>query len=341
METEKLPEFRRRLAKAVQAQLANTPPEGEEPTLTVDAWLGLADLSLGLAAEMEQLAPFGPGNERLTLATRSLEIVSTTVLGNGEHLKLTVQDIAGNKQQVLWWGGAGEALPAGRFDLAYTLRGSDYKGKRQTAIEFVALRPVDDSALIAASLPPAWEVLDWRKEADPAGLVRSLTGSVIIWAEGEHKQEIAGVGREALTPADTLVIWTTPPYNDVLREALRKVNPRRVILVCKMPGWLALERLAGALKFVLNKREGRVSLTALAASVGERETVTRLGLEYFMKRGQVRVLEELEGVLRLEQGNAAEDESAAVVKSRFLRLIEESAAFRRRFAQLQNPLEDV
>ncbi len=69
LEQEKLPEFTRRLAKTVAEMLGESE---KEPVLEIDGWLSLPEITLDLARELESLAPYGPGNEKLTLATRAL-----------------------------------------------------------------------------------------------------------------------------------------------------------------------------------------------------------------------------------------------------------------------------
>lgn len=339
LETEKLPEFRKRLSKTVERMLEEA--QIEEATLEIDAWLGLEQLSLELAADIEQLAPFGPGNERLILATRSLALESAAPVGkSGEHVRLTVSDEAGNKLPALWWNGNSQELPQGRFDLAYTIRTSDYKGQKQVTVELVDFRESENAPL--AVKRQKVEIEDWRGAENAREKLVSLSGGVVVWAEGEHKKAVNGQGRHELKAAETLVIWTTPPYGDVLREAMEKVRPQKVVLVCQEPEWDFLTRLAGVVKFVLNQRSGRVSLVELAAATGERLAAVRLGLEYLSKRGQVTVESEAGGEIVLAASHDRADESgAAQLKSQIEKMTAESAAYRRLFGKNPNPIEGL
>lgn len=67
LDADKLIDFRKGLGKAIEKQLGESILE--EPTLQIDAWLELDDLTLDLAEALEMLAPFGAGNPSLTLAT--------------------------------------------------------------------------------------------------------------------------------------------------------------------------------------------------------------------------------------------------------------------------------
>jgi single-stranded-DNA-specific exonuclease len=335
LETEKLDEFRKRMDKTVEAMLAKA--HVEESALAIDGWLDLPDISLDLAAQIEQLAPFGPGNERLTLATRNLTLQGASPVGkSGEHVKLTVSDEAGATQQVLWWNGGNEELPMGRFDLAYTIRTSDYKGQKQVTVEFVDSRVIQEEKVEVKS--KKIEVEDYRmlKAESVIELLSTFHFPYIVWAEGEHKKLVNGKGRHELEPAETLVIWTSPPSPEVLREALEKVKPQKAILVSVNPDAEELkpflERLAGLVKFVLNKREGRVTLEELASATGARLAAVRLGLEYLSKRGQVAVEHESTGEIVLAASNAGVDESAlARIESQIRNLLNETAAYRNHF----------
>ncbi len=342
LETEKLPEFRRRLSKTVERMLEAA--QIEEATLAIDGWLGLEQISLELAADIEQLAPFGPGNERLTMATRSLALESAAPVGKGgEHVRLTVSDEAGNKLPVLWWNGGSEELPQGRFDLAYTIRTSDYKGQKQVTVELVDFRETEGERVTVQRQKV--EVIDWReKKKERESFIFHLSSFIPyeIWAEGEHKKAVNGLGRHELKAAETLVIWTTPPYGDVLREVMEKVKPQKVILVCQEPEWDFLTRLAGVVKFVLKQRGGRVSLNELAAGSGERLAAVRLGLEYLSKQGQVTVESESGGGIVLAASNARTDEAAAAeIKIQIEKMMAESAAYRRFFSKNPNPIEGL
>ena len=136
-------EFRKGLGRAIEKQLGET--IREEPTLQIDAWLGLEEINLDLANALETMAPFGAGNPALTLASRGVHVKSISTIGKAkEHLRLTVEDDNGNAQSILWWGGASEELPEEKsvIDLAYSLRARTFRGKRQLTLQFEDFRVV-------------------------------------------------------------------------------------------------------------------------------------------------------------------------------------------------------
>lgn len=365
---ENLSALRRELSRAVESQLeAAERPEAE---LLIDEFLNLDELSLDLAGQIEQLAPFGAGNPPLVLATRNLELASSQKIGKTqEHAKLTVRDESGNVASVLWWGGADLELPSGRFDLAYTLRANDYKGQPQLALEFVDFRVVEEAVveverprvevidrrlftdLTTDSLADsrketdfgADSVADSRKETDfgaderteELNRVLAEYPGAVLFAEGNDRKRLNGKGRHELSAAETLVLWSTPPERGVYESILETVKPRRVVLFAQDPGEDSAEaflvRLAGLLKFVLNQRGGQVRLAELGSACGQGEAAIRAGFEYLKASGQVSGESDAEGI-RLQEGKAPADESArAEWMSQLSYLLNESKAFRAYF----------
>ncbi|MCX6068436.1 MAG: hypothetical protein NT121_22255, partial [Chloroflexi bacterium] len=155
-----------------------------------------------------------------------------------------------------------------------------------------------------------------------------------IWAEGADKKSVNGCDRQELKPAQTLIVWTTPPSPEELKSALEAVKPEKVLVFAISPGMDELkpflERLAGLLKFVLNKKAGKTSLTELAAATAQKVAVARLGLEWLSKRGQVSV--EFSGEnLHLTAGGVLDEIAALTVESQLRSLLQETAAFRAHF----------
>ncbi len=335
IDPERIPEFRRKLSRSVAAQLGAT---AVKPTLTIDGYLALADLSLDLAADLERLAPFGPGNPRLVLVSPSHILVSETTIGRTrEHRRLTVEDELGARQQVLWWQGAGWPLPEGRFDLAYSARASTWRGQRSVQIEWVDARSIPDAPVVIQPARPA--IVDHRRAPQPLALLnqaRSQSG-VQVWAEGEARRELGGQDRGQLALADTLVIWTIPPGRAELQLVLNQVKPKAVVLFANDPGMDQLDaflaRLAGLAKRALRTEEGQVSVLRLAAATAQRATVVRLGLRWLAARGHVRIQADEGDTLRLAAGDGSASADLAAITAQLRDLLAETAAFRRYFAQ--------
>ena len=332
LKADRIPEFRKRLAKTIEKMGGAVE---REPTLQVSAWLNLAEADLGLAETLEQLAPFGPGNEKLVLASRRLDLRAATAIGrNKEHLKLEVADETGSMQVILWWNGAGETLPEGKFDLAYTIRPSDWRGVRQAQLEFVDFRLVEAKPVEVKG--PRLELVDYRQAEDGLALLKSLPTDTLVWVEGEDKKIVAGVDRDGLAPSINLAVWTAPPAPEVFAAALERVRPQKLILFAVAPvsddPQAFLERLTGLVKFALNRRGGRTNYTGLAAATAQREIAVRLGLEWLAAKGQL-TFEVDEENLHLSSGNeAANPYAVGELENGIRTVLAETHAYRLHFA---------
>ena len=236
LDVERLAEFRLALSRAIQAQ-----GEIPEPSLQIDAYLDLGELSLELAADQERLAPFGAGNPTLVFAQSDMRLSEVTTMGKGEHLRLQVTDQSGSTYSLVWWQGADHELPEGAFDLAYSIRASTYRGQRQLQIEWLDHRPAVQSALEITR--PVEVAGDFRSAAQPLARLRPLLelDQVQVWAEGSGLARLQELGvparsRQELEPCIHLAIWTSPPSADVLRETLGRVSPQYVYLFNVPPG---------------------------------------------------------------------------------------------------------
>ncbi|MFP4395808.1 MAG: single-stranded-DNA-specific exonuclease RecJ [Anaerolineales bacterium] len=336
---ENIPAFRRGLSRAVAAQLA-----GKEirPTLQIDGYVTLPELSLELVDDLGRLAPFGAGNPPLTLATRDLTVVGHRELGRtGEHLRLTVQDRAEEEQEVVWWRWRGAPLPRGRFDLAYTIRANDYRGRRLQVV-WEAARPIESEAEagVAMGEPAAPTIVDYRREPSPELLLRPLlekseSEAVGIWREGPESETVPGRDRFDLAEADTLVVWTCPPSGAVLRAVMEAVAPDKIYLFGVLPGLAdassLLKRVAGLVKYALRAEEGRISLERLAAATAHCELTVRHAIAWLEAQGHVRVTRAEGDLLYLSPGGEPAPDRAKRALARLQAALAETAAYRRHF----------
>jgi len=338
LDKDNLPDFSRRLFRTVEAMLGAT--SLPDPELRIDAWMDISGITTDLAGELETLAPFGPGNEKLILATRGLSLRSATLIGrNKEHQRLIVSDESGISQTVLWWGGAGEPIPQGKFDLAYTVRASDWRGNQEVQMEFVDFRVIENPVIEIKSPPRT--IIDSRNVSDPLSLLPEIHAqpSTLVWAEAEAKKDTGGKDRNELESANHLVIWTTPPSQKELDFALDIVKPGIITLVCAHPlqksvdGYLT--RLAGLLKFTITHKAGKVTYAELAAATAERVITVELGLNWLISSGKIILVHQVEDQLWVTPGKTVNDlGGAARLKVDIQELLEETAAYRVFFHQV-------
>jgi len=334
---EKLAQFRKGFGKAIEEQLGKV--VREEPTLQIDAWLGLDEINLDFAESLEALAPFGAGNPSLTMATHKVSLRSVATIGKArEHLRLNVEDENGNVQSILWWGSAGGELPeeGSKFDIAYSMRASSFRGVKQVTLQFEEFRIVEEA-------PPELkkrkiEIVDYRLEsASLLAKIQEQAPAIQIWAEGADKTK--GKSHFELHPADEFAIYTTPPSATELHAVLETVRPKKVYLFAVSPvsekADVFLSRLAGLAKYVINQKGGKVTVGELAVVTGQREGAVRLGLEWLSAGGHISIQRDDETIL-LSTGNGElnqylQRELYLAVKG----ILEETEAYRTHFQRAE------
>lgn len=327
----KLAEFHRAVDQAVAAQ-----PAGERPVtdLVIDSYLPLENITLDLVAALERLAPFGPGNPPLVLASRGLSLKGQAAVGKtGDHLQLLVEDSANMTRKVMWWQGAGLPLPEGRFDLAYTVRANNYRGQPSIQVEWIGFRPIEENLpLRPVRIPLALE--DLRGEIDPVTTLSPLRAlaDACVYAEGEHNLAGETFDRYHTAPATHLLLWTVPPGRAELRSLLERVAPKKIhwfgVPTSSDQPLPFLTRLSGLVRFALKNRQGQVTIPELAAATAQRDRTVRAGLAWLAARGHLTFQSEDNISLLLGPGGAVSLEQAAQLEKDLAYLLQETAAFR-------------
>jgi hypothetical protein len=256
---------------------------------------------------------------------------SVTEIGKTkEHLRLNIEDESGTSQSILWWGGAGEELPPtdSKFDIAYSLRATSYRGQRQLNLQFQEFKAVEERPV---------EVREARLEIRDLRLQSSLLNlqpSTLIWAEGPDRS--AGVNRLELKQADEFTIYTTPPSPAELRKALEIVKPKVVYVFGKPPAEQKpdefLTYLAGLCKFVLNQRRGKTTVSELAAASAAREIAVQLGLQWLAAGGQLTVNIEDDEVTLSKETQEKNPYLQAELFTALRGVLSETSAYRKYFA---------
>jgi single-stranded-DNA-specific exonuclease len=328
---ERIGEFRRALSGTVQQMLTE---EAVEDCLQVDGYLDLDEISLELVQDLRRLAPFGPGNPPLTLATRELSLASErTIGGNNQHRLLIVEDQAGSRRKALWWWSAALPLPDEPFDLAFSLGTNEYRGEIEVQLEWIDARSHSVSAVPIAPTP-ALKVVDLRNDPTPHETLDRLRAErdVLVWAEAAARNELAAADRRELAPNETLAVWTIPPDPIVLQAALTSVSPSTLYLFGADPRMDSmtdfLERLAGLTKRALKAEGGATSLSMLAAATAQRQDTVVAGLQWLASQGHITIDSRDEDSIYLRDGTQSLDGAKADDADRLRALLEETAAYR-------------
>lgn len=121
--------------------------EGSAPVssdVDVDAEVALGEVDERLAEELQGLGPFGQHNPAPVLVTRAAVVKAARRVGNGAHLKLTVEDRRHASRDAIGFGLGERAVDVGAtIDLAFMPRVSTWQGRRSAELE------VSDLAVVA------------------------------------------------------------------------------------------------------------------------------------------------------------------------------------------------
>ncbi|NIS79169.1 MAG: single-stranded-DNA-specific exonuclease RecJ [Anaerolineales bacterium] len=335
IEADRVPEFQRALSAAVSAMLDKV---DARPRVQIDGYVQFSDLSMEFVADLNRLAPFGPGNPRLTLATRDVAVKSVRELGReGDHLLLVAEDMGGATQKVVWWRGAERSIPEGRFDLAFHVDISDYEGLHELRLTWV-----DSRTHALDTLPPAMKrqslrIIDWRGEGNvPDRISQLMQESIQVWVEGERGSSFEGRDRYQLEPSKTLAILTAPPGPEELRMVLQRVSPQVVYLFAEDPGFTEpqsfLKQLTGMIKYALRVEGGRVRISTLAAATAHREITVRMGIMLLTARGDVEIAHEENDEMVLSRGSGERGEESEAAR-KLEGVLEETGSYRAFFRQ--------
>lgn len=329
IQPDRIPELRDALSRAVAAQVQDLP----EPTRALDEYVTLPDLTLDLVEQISRLAPFGAGNPPLLLAVPHLHLVSEAIIGaTGEHRRIVVEDSQDRSQTVFWWQGASEPLPEGPFDLAVTVRASNYRGMPEVQIEWVEAREHEQPIVELPALAP-YEVHDHRRAPDPRvelDRLRASVPEVQVWAEGDDAP--LGRPRGELGPGADLAIWTLPPGPDELHQVLDRVQPQRVYLFAAPPQpdqWVdLLNRVLGMAKYAIRRNHGQFDLQRASGRTAHRVPTVQAALEALAAQGALRIDQREAPIWTLGPGTGSRERSLDFWLNRVRELTEETAAYR-------------
>jgi single-stranded-DNA-specific exonuclease len=273
------------------------------------------------------------------LVTKNLELKNTSPVGrHDEHLLLIVEDENGNSQKVVWWQGTGWELPEGRFDLAYAVRTSNYRGLREVQVEWLDARLLEEPSLTLKSKPHPIEVVDLRGQPHPLALLKEITTQVGIqvWSEAQARGKLNGRDRYELSPSRGMVIWTTPPGPRELQAALELTKPEVVYLIGVAPETDNLEaflkRLAGLVKYTIKSTQGKTSLSRLAAAMAQREVTVRKGLDWLVAHGNLVILSEIGDDIEIAEGSQCIQKDITEINLLLKIMLDETSAYRSYFA---------
>jgi single-stranded-DNA-specific exonuclease len=168
------------------------------PLTVVDAVVPAGGLTLGLAQELERLAPFGLGNPEPTLLVAGVEATTPATVGEGRHLRFRVLQHGRDGGSAIAFGLGAQlerVQPRSRFDVAFRLKENRWNG---TVSPQLVVRRLFDTPAAYEELR-AWLVSEWRAgEGAWTPDARAIFAELRLVADGPARQLLESEAFRAL-----------------------------------------------------------------------------------------------------------------------------------------------
>jgi single-stranded-DNA-specific exonuclease len=135
---DKLDAFRERLNELARQALK---VDQLQPQLSLDAEVGLEELTLDALNVLGRIKPAGQGNPAVRFFAKGLshQRPLQRVGAEKQHVKMWVSD-GTTVHEALWWGGGNDPLPVGQFDLAFEPQTHQFNGRRSVQLRVLDWR---------------------------------------------------------------------------------------------------------------------------------------------------------------------------------------------------------
>jgi len=307
----------------------------KEKEIHIDGFFSVTDIDEQIASKIELFAPFGNNNPRINLVCQNLRILNKNAIGKTkEHLLVTVEDQHEKKAEIIYWQGATEELPETRFDLVYTARTRNYEGQKETQLEWIASRPIENGDAIACYPGRKYKVFDFRNITKLEKLIEitNKITKVTVWAESLINPPTNFLNRLELSQCDVLAIGIVPPDQETISKVLGKCQPNEIYLFGIKPKTDSLNgfltHLMGLMRFAIRTNEGLVYLDQLACLTSQTTKCIQKGIDYLVSRGEITIFEVQENQVKIKLGGYSDLKSSRRILEELLSIIKESASFR-------------
>jgi single-stranded-DNA-specific exonuclease len=192
--------FRRRFTAHAAEVLT---PDDLVPECRIDAVVPGDALTLGLAEELERLAPFGQGNPAVSLMVPAAELTDPRPLGEGRHVAFALH--AGGARSRCVRFGAGNRLPVAQgelADVAVRLEANRWNGSVEPRLVLRHARPAGTEPIQIIGEPDFQEGLLRELSRDLAGTAAD-TGPGRARDEGRSPPSWPRAGGPAAVPSAT------------------------------------------------------------------------------------------------------------------------------------------
>ncbi len=204
-------------------------PEHLKPLVIVDVQAELAMADHALYAQIDQLHPCGIANPDPVFWSANVWIQEQRKIGKG-HLKLTVSqgDPTAKIKAIAWRWGEYYPLPK-QVDIAYRLRTNEWQGEVAVELEIIGVR-------LPSPVAPEKTAEFWQGDrhyhcaliqtsSRPELHIKNGEGALLVVQQGKKMGTLDKSGQNALLDKPQLVNVCQPPFYDLVKAAVRALNP--------------------------------------------------------------------------------------------------------------------
>ena len=194
-------------------------PDYLKPLIKIDAQATFADVTFDLWEQIDQLQPWGIGNEFPIFWTPQVQVLQQRIIGKN-HLKLELKDSsrAASQTAIAWRWGPYYPLPS-VIDIAYKLKENTFNGQTQLQLELVGVR----SPEISLPVGPSKTQFTYQNRLyqcsyhpqQPELRIQNDRGKILAWQPGQP----TGLLGENRVNAQTVDVTQTP-YQPLITLAM-------------------------------------------------------------------------------------------------------------------------
>jgi single-stranded-DNA-specific exonuclease len=137
-----------------------------------------AKLTIGLAQELQRLAPFGLGNPEVTILAPGCELGELATVGEGKHLRFRVRQDGADAGAAIAFGHGAQLdsfRRVGRYDVAFRLQENHWNGTSSPQLVVRRIFDADERFLeLRAWLANEWKAAATERAADAAAIFAEL-----------------------------------------------------------------------------------------------------------------------------------------------------------------------
>lgn len=215
LKTSNLEAFRERLSEFAHQCLE---PEHLKPLVKIDGKASFEDLTANLYQQIDNLQPWGIGNEEPRFLSENVTVVEQRIVGK-DHVKLNLgQEINGNlvtKSAIAWRWKDYFPLPK-TIDIAYKLRENQWNGQVNLELELVGFRLPEETDYKEATYEYdgrtyycyLWEEINELR-------IENDQGNLLIVSKGKREAQLKTNSQELKT-----INITKSPYYQIIKAAV-------------------------------------------------------------------------------------------------------------------------